>query len=464
MKSSYRSKQPLTGVYEVLPSVCKGFLVASATAFFAGMWASPASAAAPASAHTFKKMVLTDQFWAEGANIADFNRDGQVDVVSGPFWYEGPDFKKRHEIWPANASFKRKKSDGSEETVPGFEGALGEKNAYSECFLTFTYDFNNGGWPDVLVIGFPDKAAAWYENPKGREGHWQRHVIFDQVGDESPEFADVTGDGKPEILCCARGAIGYVAADWKDPAAPWTFHAITPKDPKAYHKFTHGLGYGDINGDGRVDIIEKDGWWEQPADCAGDPVWQKHPFHFADGAAQMLVYDVNGDGLNDVITCLNPHGYGLAWYEQVRTNGEITFRQHLILNPSATPNQYGVSFTQPHSLALADMDGDGLKDIVTGKRFWAHGKKGGDPESDGFPAVLYWFQLKRLSGGQVDFIPHLVDNDSGVGTQVTVGFVSNKKYPDIVVGNKKGVFIFEHQPNEKLQPTNIKLRSTQPQI
>jgi hypothetical protein len=91
------------------------------------------------------------------------------------------------------------------------------------------------------------------------------------------------------------------------------------------------------------------------------------------------------------------------------------------------------------------MDGDGLKDIVTGKRFWAHGKKGGDPESDGFPAVLYWFQLKRSGGGQVEFIPHLVDNDSGVGTQVTVGFVSNKKYPDIVVGNKKGVFVLEHQ-------------------
>jgi hypothetical protein len=393
--------------------------------------------------HTFDKVQITDQFWAEGANIADFNRDGKMDVVSGPFWYEGPDFKKRHEYCPATNSFQRPRSDGTMETIPGFEGALGTKNAYSECFLTFTYDFNHDGWPDILVIGFPDKPAAWYENPKGADGHWQRHFIFNQIGDESPGFADVTGDGKPEILCCARECIGYVAADWQHPDAPWTFHPITPKGK--YQKFTHGLGSGDINGDGRVDIIEKDGWWEQPASLAGDPVWTKHPFHFADNGAQMLVYDVNGDGLNDVITSINAHGYGLAWYEQVRTNGDITFRQHLILNPNATPNPYGVSFTQLHSLALADMDGDGLMDIVTGKRFWAHGKHGPDPESDGFPAVLYWFQLVRPARGQAEFIPHLIDDDSGVGTQVVTGFVSNKKYPDVVVGNKKGLFVLEHQ-------------------
>src|SRR5262245_38363178 len=84
--------------------------------------------------HNFKKIQATQEFWAEGSDIGDFNHDGQMDVVSGPFWYEGPDFKKRHEIYPANASFKRKKTDGTEETIPGFEGALGVNNAYSECF------------------------------------------------------------------------------------------------------------------------------------------------------------------------------------------------------------------------------------------------------------------------------------------------------------------------------------------
>ena len=416
----------------------------------------PAAGSARQHLQVFTKVRATDLFWAEGADIGDFNHDGKMDVVSGPFWYEGPDFKKRHEFWPANASFKRKKSDGAEETIPGFEGALGENNAYSECFLTYAYDFNADGWTDVIVYGFPGTQVAWYENPKGREGHWQRHVIFDVLDNESPGLVDVTGDAKPEILCCSKGCIGYAEADWKNPAAPWSFRAISPKGD--YQRFTHGIGAGDVNGDGKTDIIEKDGWWEQPATLSGDPLWTKHSFHFADAGAQMLVYDVNGDGLNDVITAINAHGYGLSWYEQVREQGKITFREHVILNKDASPNGYGVAFSQLHSLNLIDMDGDGLKDIVTGQRFWAHGKNGPDPDSNG-AAVLYWFKLVRPSKGKVDYIPYLIDSDSGVGTEVTVGYLSNKKYPDVIVGNKKGVYVFKHSVKsvsksawEKAQP------------
>ena len=395
--------------------------------------------------HSFKKIRVTDQFWAEGAAIGDFNHDGKLDVVSGPFWYEGLDFKKRHEIYPASASFKRKTADGMDRTIPGYEGALGVNNAYSDCFLTFTYDFNGDGWMDVLVYGFPGKEVAWYENPQNRPGHWQRHVIFDVLDNESPDFMDITGDGKPEILCCSGGYIGYVEADWKNPASPWKFHPVSPKGD--YQRYSHGTGAGDINGDGRIDIIDKDAWWEQPASVANDPVWTRHPFPFAPAAAQMLVYDVNGDGLNDVITCINAHGYGLSWYEQVRENGNITFREHVILNKDASKDRYGVQFSQPHALALVDMDGDGLKDIVTGKRFWAHGKDGPDPDSNS-AAVLYWFRLVRPAKGQAEYVPYLIDDDSGVGTQVTAGVVSNPKYPDVVVGNKKGVFVLKHEAKE----------------
>jgi hypothetical protein len=403
----------------------------------------PAIAAAKDLLHSFTKIQATDQFWSEGADFADFNRDGKLDVVAGPFWYEAPDFKKRHEIWPATATFKRKKAEGTEETVPGYEGGLGVNNAYSDCFLTYTHDFNGDGWPDVMVYGYPGKEVPWYENPKGKDGPWVRHDIFDVLDNESPGFGDVTGDGKPEIVCCSKGYICYVEADWKNPAAPWKPHYVTPKGK--YERYTHGIGYGDVNGDGRVDLVEKDGWWEQPASLAGDPIWTFHPFKFGKGGAQMLVYDVNGDKLNDIITSLSAHEYGIAWYEQMKENGNITFREHLILNPTPAKNRYGVQFSQPHALTLIDMDGDGIKDLVTGKRFWAHGKNGPDPESDGSPAVLYWFRILRPAKGQADFIPYLIDNDSGVGTQVTAGFISNKKYPDVVVGNKKGVFIFEHQ-------------------
>jgi len=177
----------------------------------------------------------------------------------------------------------------------------------------------------------------------------------------------------------------------------------------------------------------------------------------------MFAYDVNGDGRNDVIASLNPHGYGFAWFEQVLDNGAISFRKHLILNEAAEkdkpprPNDYGVSFSQHHSVDLVDMDGDGLKDIITGKRFWAHGPTG-DVEP-GAAAVLYWFKLVRGPEHRVEFVPYLIDDDSGVGTEVIAGDVNGDQLPDVIVGNKKGTFVFLHQTRnvdksdwEKAQP------------
>jgi hypothetical protein len=277
------------------------------------------------------------------------------------------------------------------------------------------------------------------------------------VDNESPTWGDLTGDGKPELICNSEGYFGYAEPDWSDPAKSWVLHRISPKGP--WQRFTHGLGYGDVNGDGRKDVLELDGWWEQPASLVGDPVWTKHQFPFAPGhgSAQMHIYDVNGDGLNDVITGLAAHGYGLAWYEQVKENGTISFKQHIILNKESKANKFGVTFSQLHAVDLVDMDGDGLKDIVTGKRFWAHGPTD-DPEPNA-PAVLYWFKLLRNNDKTVDFIPYMIDDDSGIGTQVVTGHINGDNLPDVVVGNKKGTFVFLQQAKkasraewEKAQP------------
>jgi hypothetical protein len=154
----------------------------------------------------------------------------------------------------------------------------------------------------------------------------------------------------------------------------------------------------------------------------------------------MYVYDVNGDGRNDVITSYDAHGFGLGWFEQ-KADGR--FIEHKIMGGTKEENAHGVKFSQIHAIRLVDIDGDGVMDLVTGKRRWAHGPSA-DAEPNAAP-VLYWFQLKRDGKGGAEFIPHLIDNDSGVGTQVTTGDLTKDGKPDVIVANKKGVFVFTQQ-------------------
>ncbi|MGI8602474.1 MAG: FG-GAP repeat domain-containing protein [Verrucomicrobiales bacterium] len=391
--------------------------------------------------HSFAKTKLSDQFWAEGATFIDVNKDGKKDVAAGPFWYAAPDFTQKREIYPATTTFDRKKQDGSLQKIPGFEGALGKENKYSDNFFAFGRDFNGDGWEDLLVIGFPGQWTAWYENPKAEERHWTKHVVWRITDNESPTFTDITGDGKPELVCASGGRYGYATADAGDASAPWTWHPISPV--RGYQRFTHGLGIGDVNGDKRADLIEKDGWWEQPPSLEQDPAWTFHAIPFNSGGAQMYAYDVNGDGLNDVITSQAAHGYGLAWHEQMREGLEIKFLPHVFMNKDPKDNRYGVRFGELHAIELADMDGDGLKDIVTGKRFWSHGSQGDTASAVKSP--LYWFQLKRNEDKTVDWLPHLIDGESGVGTQIVVDDWNGDKLPDVVAANKLGAFVLTHQ-------------------
>lgn len=367
----------------------------------------------------FDKLQLSNQFHAEGAGVGDFNHDGKPDVVIGSQWYAGPDFKKAH-------AFR---------SVKTFDPA-----DYSDAFCLYGMDFNQDGWDDILVIDIPGKPAAWYENPQGKEGDWKRTEVYPWVGNESPDLMDVVGDNRPELIFNIEGHLGYATPDWEHPYQPWTFHKVSHAKG-AFFVYTHGVGVGDINGDGRKDFVEALGWWEQPESLAGDPVWKFHKFPFADGAAQMIVTDLTSDGMNDIITVWHPHKYGLVWWEQVRKeDGTIDFKKHILTGEKESDSPYGVKFTQAHSLVLADIDGDGLQDIVTGKRWWAH-KPPIDPEGDA-PAVLYWWKQVRNADGTTDFIPFLIDQDSGVGTQFTVRDVNGDSTPDIVIGNKKGDFIF----------------------
>ncbi|WP_428305967.1 PVC-type heme-binding CxxCH protein [Lacipirellula sp.] len=370
--------------------------------------------------HSFKKEQLSKEFYGEGANFGDFNHDGVNDIVSGPYWYEGPKFLKRHEYYPAKP----------------FDIA-----GYSENFFAFTHDFNGDGWDDILIIGFPGAETSWFENPQGKEGPWKRHIALAVTDNESPTFTDVTGDGVPDLVCMSGGQIGYAEIP-QDPTQLWKFHPVSPV--RGYQRFTHGIGVGDVNGDGRLDLLEQNGWWEQPEKVTDEP-WAFHEVKFSEpGGSHMFAYDFDGDGDNDVLTAKAAHSYGLAWFEQVKNGDKIEFIEHKIMGEKPEENDYGVAFSQLHAVDLVDMDGDGVLDIVTGKRWWAHAEH--DPGSLE-PAVLYWFQTVR-DNGSARFVPHEIDNNSGVGTQVVARDINGDKLPDVVVGSKKGTFVLTHKAEE----------------
>lgn len=385
----------------------------------------------------WEKRQLTTEFWAEGACVADVDRDEAMDVLCGPFWYAGPDFKVRHLIYPAPQSFKMKLASGEETTIAGFKGFLSGGNGYSENFLSFSTDVNGDHWPDYIVVGFPGRETWWFENPAGRDQLWKRRLVIEQTDNESPQLVDITGDGKPELICMNGGRLGYASPNLQDLDRPWTFHALT--EDRGWKWNTHGLGHGDVNGDGRTDLITCINWWEHPAGGEKNSLWRKHDHAFSEAAAQMFATDVNGDGLSDVIASINAHGYGLAWHEQMRTENAPAWDRRVIMGRTPADGETGVVFSQPHAVDLADINGDGLLDIVTGKRFWAHGPEG--DEEPNAPAVLMWFELQRTDG-KATFVAHSIDADSGVGTQVMAADVNNDRRPDVVVGNKKGLFVF----------------------
>ena len=153
----------------------------------------------------------------------------------------------------------------------------------------------------------------------------------------------------------------------------------------------------------------------------------------------MFAYDINGDCKNDVVTSLNAHKYGMAWYEQIEKDGQISFKQHIVMHENGQANSYGVAFSQLHAMNLVDIDGDGIKDIVTGKCYYAHCGK--DPGAED-PAVLYWFKTVRHKDGSAELIPYLIDDNSGVGRQVSTADLNGDNRMDIIVANKKGVFAF----------------------
>ena len=355
---------------------------------------------------SFKKTTLDRAFRSEGVGMGDFNNDGLVDISAGSVWYEHP--SKPDDKWAMHVVTEKPNSF--------------DIKTYGDTFMNWAEDLDGDGRQDLVVVDFPGKQTWWFQNP-GHAGKdpWKRNVVVPVTNDESPLYRDVDGDGRRELVYGDGANRLALAQPQANPLVEWKSTPISaPGDVKVVN-FYHGMGVGDINKDGRNDVIVPNGWCEGPA-TGGD--WTFHAAPFGEAQAQMYVFDFDGDGDNDVIGS-SAHRRGIWWYEQSGAD----WKTHKI----------DESIAQTHSLILADMNGDGLPDLVTGKRFYAH--NGRDPGEDE-PPTIAWYELSR-DGTTPKWTKHEFDADSGVGTQFEVHDMNADGLLDVIVANKRGVFYFE---------------------
>ncbi len=342
--------------------------------------------------YQWQRIVLNEKSNFEASGVADINKDGKLDIISGDAWYAAPDWKS-NPILP----------------IP-------DDGHYRVDFANTPLDVNGDGWTDIVSCNWHHQSVVWRQNP-GKSGAWIEHEVDKPGNSETAIDVDVDGDGKIDFLPdVAQKTIWYRIENGK-----LVGYEVSPNIAG------HGIGFGDVNGDGRRDILRPSGWFEAPKDRLKEP-WTFHAeWNMGATGEEIIAHDFTGDGLADIWWSMG-HDYGVFWLEQTKeTEPAKKWIRH----------EVDKDWSMGHAARLVDLDGDGKMEIVTGKRKYAHDT---DPGAED-PQVVFIYSFDGASKTFQRETVHKGDGD-GVGLAPNVVDVNADGRLDLVLPGKTGLYLY----------------------